>query len=330
MKLEQPLNTYFYSQRDLEYDPVLYQRDRGELDWDQRSIATTAVFSDSHLSPSKSQYSNSAINLNAYDTYLARGPGSGQGHEIELASMDTMQQPLLHPNMGYHQQGFASEQSLTPSLPPSLYQTYNGSSRDVPLHRPQDRSYSPTPAYVSTDNLNPNPSSPSSSYAATPVSQISPSSYFNGPPPQQHQRQTSGNMLASPYSATTPTQNQYPPQQHGRQNSGNLLAQGRQSPGPYQAYPSQQQPQHGRQSSGNMLGQGRQSPGPYQAYPSQQQSPQHGRQMSGNMLATTRIPSPGPHQVYSPQTPSGQPQYQQQWQGGDPNNQAGRGSHRGY
>ncbi|KAF9243161.1 hypothetical protein BU15DRAFT_86554 [Melanogaster broomeanus] len=31
-------------QRDLEYDPVLYQRDRGELDWDARSMASAAIF----------------------------------------------------------------------------------------------------------------------------------------------------------------------------------------------------------------------------------------------------------------------------------------------
>lgn len=31
-------------QRDLEYDPVLYGRDRGELDWDARSMASTAIF----------------------------------------------------------------------------------------------------------------------------------------------------------------------------------------------------------------------------------------------------------------------------------------------
>ena len=31
-------------QRDLEYDPALYRRDRGELDWDARSAASTAIF----------------------------------------------------------------------------------------------------------------------------------------------------------------------------------------------------------------------------------------------------------------------------------------------
>lgn len=31
-------------QRDLEYDPALYRRDRGELDWDARSVASTAIF----------------------------------------------------------------------------------------------------------------------------------------------------------------------------------------------------------------------------------------------------------------------------------------------
>lgn len=31
-------------QRDLEYDPALYGRDRGELDWDARSMASAAIF----------------------------------------------------------------------------------------------------------------------------------------------------------------------------------------------------------------------------------------------------------------------------------------------
>lgn len=318
-------------QRDLEYDPALYQRDRGELDWDQRSIASTAAFGETNQSSAKA--------LAGYDTYMAHGPGSTSTHEIELNRLDSMALPLLHPNsMGYHHQGFSSEQSLTPSLPPSLYQQYNG-SRDAPLHRPQDRSYSPSPAYISTDNLAP---SPSSSYPETPASQTSPYS------PAQHQRQMSGNMLASqqmrtqspgPYSATTPTptQNQYPPQpqSHGRQNSGNMLGSPMRSPspGPYQAYSPQQQ-QHARQGSGNMLAQGRQSPGPYQAYSSQQQPPQHGRQMSGNMLAGgNRTVSPGPYQAYSTQSPPGSQSghsQQQSWQGGDSNNQAGRGAHRGF
>ncbi|KAI0310225.1 hypothetical protein OF83DRAFT_1272590 [Amylostereum chailletii] len=34
------------AQNELEYDPRMYQRDRGELDWDQRSMATTAYMSD--------------------------------------------------------------------------------------------------------------------------------------------------------------------------------------------------------------------------------------------------------------------------------------------
>ncbi|CAA7260544.1 unnamed protein product [Cyclocybe aegerita] len=341
-------------QRDLEYDPVMYQRDRGELDWDQRSVASTAIFND--LPSDAHHYPNaSSKTLVGYEKYLAQGSGSTNGHEIEMTPIDSMQEPLLDPrSMAHHQQGFASQQSLTPSLPPSMYQQYNGSTKEASLYRPQERSYSPSPTYVSTDNLNQG-RSPVSPYPNAPASADSHASYF--PPQQQHQRQVSGNMLAStqrsqspgPYNAVA----QYPPQpqQHGRQASGNMLNSPQTrtpSPGPNQAYGQQ----HSRQASGNMLaGTGTPSPGPYQAYggnQSQMLQQQHARQMSGNMLSN-RTPSPGPYQAYAPQQqharqgsgnmlggysptspPGAGPQNPQQ-QSGQPANFAGRGAHRpGY
>ncbi|KAF8952519.1 late exocytosis, associated with Golgi transport-domain-containing protein [Flammula alnicola] len=345
-------------QRDLEYDPALYQRDRGELDWDARSIASTVAFGDGL----KTHHANlSSKAFAGYDKYLTHGPGSTSEHEIELSQLDSMQEPLLSPHaMALHQQGFTSQQSLSPSLPPSLH--YNA-SREAPLHRPQDRSYSPSPAYMSTDNLAQG-QSPISPYP-TGSEQSHQSSYFSptqsnqmrgpspGPygamqyPPQQHARQASGNMLAGPSRGQSPTQSQ---QQHARQNSGNILASSQlrtQSPGPYQAYsPQQQQQRHARQSSGNLLASSQArtpSPGPYQAYSPQPQQ-QHARQTSGNMLADNRSQSPGPYQAYSPQpqgyqqTPPGlqstnAAQYQQQQQQSpqaNSNNMAGRGAHRGY
>lgn len=277
--------------------------------------------------------------LGAYNKYLSQGASSG----IELHNLDSMEEPLLSPtSMAMHQQAFASQQSL--SKPPSLY--HNG-SREAPLHRPQDRSYSPSPAYVSTDNLNqgrspisPYPSSEQSHqsyFTATPTSahqrQTSGNVLGNpqgrsqspGPynamqyPPQQHGRQASGNILAGPPSQSghghSPTQSQTLQQQHARQNSGNMLASPAMrtpSPGPNSAYsPQQQQQYHARQASGNMLNSSQArtpSPGPYQAYSPAGQPQQHARQGSGNMLANPRIQSPGPYQAYaSQQRPSGSP-----------------------
>lgn len=321
----------FFLQEHLEYDPALYQRDRGELDWDARSIASTAVFGEDPAG-----YNNSTSKFAGYDKYLAHGPGSVSEHEIELKRFDTAEEPLLSPrSMAMHQQGFTSQQSLAPSLPASSHY----STRDAaPLHRPgqESRSYSPSPAYMSTESLNQGSTSHLhlnlSNSGQSPVSPY-PGSEFTPTQEHQHQRSTSGNLLAGGGRAPSPGPHAamgYPPQQHGRQPSGNMLGSRTPSPGPYQAYSSQQQ--HARQASGNMLAQGRPadqqqhtrqasgnmlaaqgragSPGPYQAYSPPQQ---HGRQPSGNVLASPRSGSPGPYQAYAPQQqqharqPSGSP-----------------------
>lgn len=217
----------------------MYQRDRGELDWDQRSVALTSMDDPS----SKSQYfaGASSASLAGYDAYLNRGPNMVQ-QDIELSRMDTLQEPLLRPasSMTFHQQpGSASRQSLNTSSPPSPYYHNNAStvSREAPLHRPQERSYSPSPTYISSEaNL---PTSPSSQQQ-----------YFEL---MQHQYRSSGNSPQLPVQSPTPRP--YSPQQHARQNSGNVLASSQlrnqtsspsqvprgQSPGP-QIYPSQLRP----------------------------------------------------------------------------------------
>lgn len=81
-------------QSDLEYDPALYRRDRGELDWDQRSMATTAFNSAADFSGRNSP----APSLPAYGQYhLSRG--AGRESEIELMRFDIDQQPLLPANL---------------------------------------------------------------------------------------------------------------------------------------------------------------------------------------------------------------------------------------
>ncbi|KAF8270502.1 DUF221-domain-containing protein [Lactarius quietus] len=110
-------------QSDLEYDPILYQRDRGELDWDQRSIATaldpTANFS-GRDSPAPS--------LPGYGRYLSQGPR--RDSEIELVRFDADQQPLLPPNL------------MAGHVPPPPGIAYHGrvpsneGFREAPTHRP--------------------------------------------------------------------------------------------------------------------------------------------------------------------------------------------------
>ncbi|KAI9455648.1 hypothetical protein F5148DRAFT_984707 [Russula earlei] len=77
-------------ENDLEYDPALYRRDRGELDWDQRSIATAL---DSTAGFSTNGRNSPAPTLPGYGRYLAHGPGADS--EIELARFNPDQQPLL-------------------------------------------------------------------------------------------------------------------------------------------------------------------------------------------------------------------------------------------
>jgi calcium permeable stress-gated cation channel len=186
------------------YDPVMYQRDRGELDWDQRSVALTSM--DDPLSKSQYFAGASTTSLAGYDTYLNRGPNMAQ-QDIELLRMDPLQEPLLRPasSMTFQQQqGSASRQSLNISSPPSPYYHNNAStvSREAPLHRPQERSYSPSPTYISSEAL------PSSQQQ-----------YFES---MQHQGRSSSNSLQFPVQSPTPRP--YSPQQHARQNSGNVLA----------------------------------------------------------------------------------------------------------
>ncbi|KAG8712230.1 hypothetical protein FRC08_014855 [Ceratobasidium sp. 394] len=88
-------------QHDLEMDTTLYQRDRGELDWDARSMASTAMFDDSaSISQQKAGfYSNRPA---GHDRYMTHGPSASNGSDIELARMDSHDQlPLLNrPGMG--------------------------------------------------------------------------------------------------------------------------------------------------------------------------------------------------------------------------------------
>ncbi|KAF8806572.1 DUF221-domain-containing protein [Phlegmacium glaucopus] len=260
-------------QNDLMYDPIMYQRDRGELDWDQRSMATT-LFDNVSPMQNKSQYfpGSSSNSIAGYDAYLNHGPNLTQ-QDIELSRMDPMHEPLLNSSstIFQQQQGFVSQQSFSLSSPPSLYHHNNASTvaREAPIHRPQERSYSPSPTYVSSDMYQAIPP------LSAPSSPSSPSSQQQ---PIQHQRHGSGNALAS---------QQYLPQQQQTANSGS------------QHYASP--------NSSNALGSPQfrgQSPAP-RPYSPQQQA--HARQNSGNVLGSSQLRNQtSSPQLYSSQVQSGQ------------------------
>jgi hypothetical protein len=151
-------------QSDLEYDPALYRRDRGELDWDQRSIATaldpTGFPGGGRNSPAPS--------LPGYGRYLAQGPSADS--EIELSRFDPDQQPLLPPTLvagagsshtlpGYSPQ-LAPGATQYPPQPGTAYHgriTSNDGYREAPTYRPQSRQESSQYTYFSgRDSPGPN------------------------------------------------------------------------------------------------------------------------------------------------------------------------------
>ncbi|KAF8839103.1 DUF221-domain-containing protein [Paxillus ammoniavirescens] len=111
-------------QQDLEYDPALYQRDRGELDWDARSMASTAIFGHHHRDSSSAHHQKThhfAGSMNggraspapsAFERYAAKG-ASNSSSAIELSrlgqSVDHL--PLLN-DPGYNFTG-----QIQPPLP---------------------------------------------------------------------------------------------------------------------------------------------------------------------------------------------------------------------
>ena len=79
-------------QRDLAYDPVLYQRDRGD-DWETQSIASSNMLSDTKSLYEGGRASPAPGKALNYDRYLAYGPQP----EIEMARLDIPDnQPLLN------------------------------------------------------------------------------------------------------------------------------------------------------------------------------------------------------------------------------------------
>ncbi|KAF7351143.1 DUF221-domain-containing protein [Mycena sanguinolenta] len=193
-------------QRDLEYDPNLYRRNWAD-DWDNQSMASTTIFGDNSVSlqHAKSHFYATDASLTprlpGYENYLASGPNSPAiGSDIELARMDSINEPLLSPRTGYYQHQGVSQASI--STPPSLYQEpmMTGGMREAPIHRPQgsyEQQYPPQQyppqsyhqQYPSQQSLRPGTPNSMRSMTPNPQQQFTPGPQrMMTPNPQQQQQ----------------------------------------------------------------------------------------------------------------------------------------------
>jgi hypothetical protein len=259
------------SQHDLEYDPALYRRDRGELDWDQRSIASTALVDGaSMLESSKSQFyaNSSTAKLVGYDSYLSKGPGGYQNpSDIEMTPIE---EPLLSARALQYQQHLPSQQTLVSDSPPTSYQRFNAAPLEAPLHRPQSRAYSPSPSY----HTDPNSHAPRSTPTPTPGQHVSQHSQQWSASGHGHSgrqlSQTINNMVGVGAGVGAVRH-----QQSASQQWGNVSRSGT---------PVQGQPQWGNASRPGTPLQGA-APYPVQHPPQQWQQQQPDRQGNSNNLA---------------------------------------------
>lgn len=136
-------------QRDLEYDPALYRRDRGELDWDARSIASNAIFGHNRgdsasVYHQKTHYYAGSIAggraspaPSAFDRYTKTPMNRGSVSAIELSRLGSVDHlPLLN-DPGYSPGDVASQSSPTVPLPQY--------ASPEPMLRPPSRYGSPVP-----------------------------------------------------------------------------------------------------------------------------------------------------------------------------------------
>jgi hypothetical protein len=145
-QLVQGIKIAAIDQHDLEYDPALYQRDRGEDNWDTQSISSTNLLSDRGASPAPTAV---GIRHSQMDKYLAMGQPS-EYEMSRLGSMEPDKLPLLDPRLNasvYDQRLNASNPSLAPSplgTPNMSYNQYpqypdmtrESPYREAPTHRP--------------------------------------------------------------------------------------------------------------------------------------------------------------------------------------------------
>lgn len=205
-------------QRDLEYDPRLYQRDRGELDWDAKSIVSQAYPSNpgdprsGMMSPPPLPNKYPA----GYEEYMAGGPGGGMGgggtpDVIEMSRMDTDALPLLSAPLYYHEETGDSMTNLQEYRdhppPPPLSQGAGlgygrpGTSRtSTGLSGGRDYGYPPRPPSV-TPQQSYSQSPPQTQYPSHSTSPRQPPSqqpqYMQTPPVPRH-RDSGGGVREAP------------------------------------------------------------------------------------------------------------------------------------
>lgn len=142
-------------QRDLEYDPALYRRDRGELDWDARSVASVAIFGH-----------NRGDSAPAYHQQTHYHAGSMAGGRASPAP------PAF--------ERYATRTPMNPSNLSAIELSQLGASVDhLPLL--DDAEVPPLPRYASPDPM----SRPPSRYAP-PVPQIQTAARFGSSAPPQY------------------------------------------------------------------------------------------------------------------------------------------------
>ncbi|TFK44887.1 hypothetical protein BDQ12DRAFT_702212 [Crucibulum laeve] len=115
-------------QNELEYDPVLYQRDRGELDWDTASMASSSELKNN---------SRLSYGPGIRESYISSGPYSpGPPTAATYATMDSSQH-LMQPS------GYFDTQTPTNLVQPTLpYPPTHNSSSSFNPYTP-DSSYPP-------------------------------------------------------------------------------------------------------------------------------------------------------------------------------------------
>lgn len=250
-------------QRDLEYDPALYRRDRGELDWDAQSMSSNYLMNDASSIRAATPLNGSSTSLlPGYEKYLTHGPSVGV-ESFEMSAMDSPREPLLSPRSQYFQQtqlqsspGLNRDQTASPVHRPQLL-TGHGSYSSPGSSPLLDRSPSPFVDRSRTPFSDRSPVDPrgggsplverrfadSRSYSPAPM---------QGLPYQDSQRTYSHERLASQFSQNSPPSSrpyaQYSPQgsMHSPQASGLPLhqhypSQSQQYPPQIQQYPPQSQ-----------------------------------------------------------------------------------------
>lgn len=126
----------------MEYDPVLYQRDRGELDWDQRSMSSNVMtnfqsgpYADGRASPAPSK-------LMGYENYMANGPAQVEKLPLlyptdSLPTLNRLESTSSLPGYGQPPVSNADPLAGMQYPPVSIIQSMNGDQyRQTPTQRP--------------------------------------------------------------------------------------------------------------------------------------------------------------------------------------------------